>query len=379
MKILYHHRIASKDGQYVHIEELINAFKALGHEIIMVGPSTVAKEQFGSEGGIIKVLKKYVPRFIYELAELSYSLYAYYKLSNAIRRYRPDVIYERYNLYLPAGIWAKEKYKLPLLLEVNAPLFDERSKYDGIAIPWLARWSEQYCWKNADHVLPVTHVLARRVFEEKVPKNKVTVIPNGINVNAFSHSISSNEAKIKLGLSGKVVLGFTGFVREWHGLERVLDLLVGNKNIFLLMVGDGPAVKGIRDKAKYLDVFDQIKVTGVIERNDIVNYVSAFDIALQPDVVDYASPLKMFEYMFLGKAIVAPDKDNIREILENNNNAILFAEGDFVDSIKRLLADESMRKNIGENARKTIFTKNLTWENNANTVVSVFNNLLETV
>lgn len=379
MKILYHHRIASKDGQYVHIEELINAFKALGHEIIMVGPSTVAKEQFGSEGGIIKVLKKYVPRFIYELAELSYSLYAYYKLSNAIRRYRPDVIYERYNLYLPAGIWAKEKYKLPLLLEVNAPLFDERSKYDGIAIPWLARWSEQYCWKNADHVLPVTHVLARRVFEEKVPKNKVTVIPNGINVNAFSHSISSNEAKIKLGLSGKVVLGFTGFVREWHGLERVLDLLVGNKNIFLLMVGDGPAVKGIRDKAKYLDVFDQIKVTGVIERNDIVNYVSAFDIALQPDVVDYASPLKMFEYMFLGKAIVAPDKDNIREILENNNNAILFAEGDFIDSIKRLLADESMRKNIGENARKTIFTKNLTWENNANTVVSVFNNLLETV
>ena len=379
MKILYHHRIASKDGQYVHIEELINAFKALGHEIIMVGPSTVAKEQFGSEGGIIKVLKKYVPRFIYELAELSYSLYAYYKLSNAIRRYRPDVIYERYNLYLPAGIWAKEKYKLPLLLEVNAPLFDERSKYDGIAIPWLARWSEQYCWKNADHVLPVTHVLARRVFEEKVPKNKVTVIPNGINVNAFSHSISSNEAKIKLGLSGKVVLGFTGFVREWHGLERVLDLLVGNKNIFLLMVGDGPAVKGIRDKAKYLDVFDQIKVTGVIERNDIVNFVSAFDIALQPDVVDYASPLKMFEYMFLGKAIVAPDKDNIREILENNNNAILFAEGDFIDSIKRLLADESMRKNIGENARKTIFTKNLTWENNANTVVSVFNNLLETV
>lgn len=349
MKILYHHRIASKDGQYVHIDEITRALKKLGHEIIMVGPSTVSNEQFGSEGGIVKLLKQYIPKYFYELVELTYAIYVYYKLVKAIYKHRPDVIYERYNLYLPAGIWAKKWFNLPLMLEINAPLFDERRKYDGIAIPWLARWSERYCWKNADHLLPVTQVLANRILAEDISEEKITVIPNGINLDSFSRSPSVEEAKSQLGLTGKVVLGFTGFVRDWHGLDRVLGLLEGedNANNYFLLVGDGPGVHSIKEKAKRLNVLDQIKITGVVKRDEIVNYVAAFDIALQPDVVDYASPLKMFEYMILGKAIVAPDKENIREILVANQNSILFCNDDndsFVESIKSLLRNKGMRK-----------------------------------
>ena len=80
MKILYHHRIASKDGQFVHVEELTNALKRQGHQIIMVGPAVVDNNEFGSQGGIIAVLKKFMPGFLYELMEFGYNLIVFIKL-----------------------------------------------------------------------------------------------------------------------------------------------------------------------------------------------------------------------------------------------------------------------------------------------------------
>jgi hypothetical protein len=126
MKILYHHRVGSKDGQYVHIDELANALKILGHDVVMVEPRTTKSLDFGAQVGLVAVLKRCLPKVLYELFELSYTLVDYWQLTKTVRRHKPDVIYERYNLYLPSGLWLKRRYKLPMLLEVNAPLYDER-------------------------------------------------------------------------------------------------------------------------------------------------------------------------------------------------------------------------------------------------------------
>jgi len=380
MKILYHHRIASKDGQYVHVEELTNAFKRMGHELIIVGPSVVESEGFGSEGGIVSVLKCYMPKFIYEILEFSYSFYVYSKLVRAIKINRPDVIYERYNLFLPAGIWAKKKFNLPLLLEVNSPLLDERSKYNGVAFKWLASWSERYVWKNADHVLPVTNVLAKIITEKRPGNSHLTVIPNGIDLAKLDQISATQEIKKKYNLNGKLVLGFTGFVRAWHGLEKVVELLKNTTgDTHLLIVGDGPASKSILAKAKYLGVEDQVTITGIISREDVINYVSLFDIALQPSVVSYASPLKLFEYMFLAKAIVAPDTDNIKEILTDKIDALLFdpnKSDSFSDSIQLLINDIDLRKSLGIEAKNTINKKRLTWDENAKKITKIIQGFL---
>ncbi len=381
MKILYHHRIASKDGQYVHVEEMVKAFRNLGHEVIMVAPSVAEKNEFGSEGGFVKLLKQNMPKALYELLELAYSVVAYQKLVKAIRQHRPDVIYERYNLFLPAGVWASKRYKLPFLLEVNAPLFDERSKYDGIALKRLARWTERCAWRNADLVLPVTQVLANRVMQENIPPERIRVVPNGIDADKFGEVLDSEMCKRELGLEGRLVLGFTGFIRDWHGLDKVVDLLSvenGDKR-HLLVVGDGPARAAIEQRAAELSVSDQVTITGVVKRDKIPAYVSAFDIALQPDVVDYASPLKMFEYLALGRAIVAPDKDNIKEILEHKKNGYLFKADDttaFLDATEQLCRNNELRQGLAQQARETIFNKDYTWLNNAKVVTGLFESLL---
>lgn len=376
MKILFHHRIASKDGQYVHIEELTQALRRLGHDTIIVGPASVGDGDFGSESSAVALLKRFVPAFIYEVLELGYSLIAYRRLDKAVRRHRPDSIYERYNLYMLAGIWIKRRYKLPLLLEVNAPLFDERSRYGGLALKALARWSETYVWRSADRVLPVTEVLAKRIRQANVVPDRVTVIPNGIHPDKFDVVLDRLEAKKRLGLQDRVVLGFTGFVREWHGLERVVHIVARNPGErHLLIVGDGPARASIERLAAALDLTSRVTITGVVDRERVADYVAAFDIALQPDVVPYASPLKLFEYLGLGRAVVAPDTENIREVLRHEHDALLFdpqEDDGFADAVERLCRDEALRRDIAANARRTIYERGYTWDNNARKIISLF-------
>lgn len=376
MKILYHHRIASKDGQYVHVEELTDAFRKLGHEIIFVGPRIVEEDDFGSDGGFVFYLKKYMPKVLYELVEFSYSLYAYLKLRRAVIKHKPDFLYERYNLYMTAGVWIKKKYNLPMVLEVNAPIFSERNKYDGLTLKKLAEWTEKYVWKNADLVLPVTKVLADIIKSAGVQENHIHVVPNGVNLDRFKDVPDLVTAKSNINLSGKLVLGFTGFMRDWHGLERVIDIIAELKSIemYFLLVGDGPARATIEKRAKKLGVSHKLKITGIVKRNEIINYVSAFDIALQPDVVDYASPLKLFEYMVLGRAIIAPQSPNIREVLTNNVDSLLFERNDrddFEKKINILCLNDELRARLGKAARKKIIDKEYIWESNAGKIIKL--------
>lgn len=373
MKILYHHRIASKDGQYVHIEEMVNAFRKLGHEVIIVGPSASEKAEFGSGGGVISILKKVIPGSVYELLELSYNILVYAKLVKALKTHRPDCIYERYNLYMPAGIWVKNKYKVPLILEINAPLYLERKKHKEVVLSKLAKWSELYTWRNADHVFCVTRVLADMVVGDGVDSSRVSVTPNGINADKFVNSIDTEDAKSKIKLGGKLVLGFVGFMREWHGLEQLIEYLADaeHKDLHLLLVGDGPARSQLEKLAEKLAVKDRLTITGVVPRDLVTEYIAAFDIALQPAVVPYASPLKLFEYLVMEKAIIAPASMNIMEILADGSNAILFdPEEKFAlkKAIQKLVDNESLRIKLAKNAKLTIVEKRLTWDENAKKV-----------
>jgi glycosyltransferase involved in cell wall biosynthesis len=381
MKILYHHRTRSKDGQSVHIDEMIAALRGLGHQVIVVAPPSAESTAFGSDAGMVALLKRFMPKFTYELMELAYSVIAYRRLAKAVEEHQPDCLYERYNLFLPAGIWLKRKYGLPMLLEVNSPLFEERAKFDGLSLTRLARWSQRYTWRRADYVLPVTNVLGQIVESYGVDRSKIVVIPNGINSDRFGPAIDVLEAKRALGLQDQLVLGFTGFVRDWHGLDKVVTMIAGDppdSRRHLLVVGDGPARAGLEQQARELGIADRVTFTGVIQRDDIARYVAAFDIALQPAVVAYASPLKLFEYLALGKAIVGPAQPNIAEILTDNANALLFDPHDangLSRALEQLCADTGLRQRIARGARDTIREQKLTWRENAERAVELFTKL----
>jgi len=374
MKILYHHRIASKDGQYVHVEEIIKAFRKLGHEVVIVAPNIAESSEFGSNGGWVDVLKASLPKWIYEVLEFSYSFYDFFKLVIAIIKHKPDCIYERCNIFLPSGIWAKKIFNLPLQLEVNAPLYQERKKYGGISLDWLAKWSEKYAWLNADKVLPVTHVMAQYVIESGVAEEKITVIPNGVDTDIFTpRNINNRASKYK----GKLVVGFVGFCREWHRLDEVMALLAkyDRSDIYFLVIGDGPVIDALKNQAALLGFEDRFESTGLIKREEMPNWLDQIDIALQPAVTPWASPLKMIEYFAKGIATVAVDSTNIRELIDDNINGLLFSDGNMAEMLLKidvLVNDKTLMKLVQKESFLTLNNKQLYWLSNAEKIIEQY-------
>jgi glycosyltransferase involved in cell wall biosynthesis len=366
VKILYHHRILSADGQFVHVRELVEALRRRGHVVEVVGPEIGAADV--DQPPAFRAFRSICPRAIYELLEIGYNLIAMRRLRKAIREARPDIIYERYNLFLFAGLWARWWYRVPLLLEVNAPLAEERGRHgSGLALQHLARWSEARVWRAADGVFTVTRVLAERIASAGVERERIVITPNGVDLQRFRSPPSRDQAKAALGLEGKRVVGFTGFVRPWHGLEAVVDWLAcaAPDDVVLLIVGDGPAVASLTERARRLELADRLVLAGTVAPDSIPRYLASFDIALQPAVVAYASPLKIVEYMAAGCAILAPDQPNIREVLRPGENAVLFEPDDFADKLSEIIADPPLAARIGAAARQAIMDQQLTWDDNA--------------
>ncbi|MCW8084794.1 glycosyltransferase family 4 protein [Sabulicella glaciei] len=375
LRILYSHRIQSRDGQGVHLDALVQALRQEGHEVRVVGPAAYDRAELGGESSWISGLRRALPAAVAEVAELGYSLPAHARLMAAAREFRPDVIYERYNLHYLAGAWLARRLRLPFLLEVNAPLAEERARFGNLALKGLARWSENNAWRAADAVLPVTGVLAEHVEAAGVPRDRIHVIPNGIHLEEFPEPVPRMPGQ-------EVVLGFVGFVRDWHGLDKVVRGIAewrGEVPLALTVVGEGPARPGLEALARELGIAERVRFTGLAQRHEVPSLVSDFDVALQPAAVPYCSPLKVFEYMAAGRAIVAPDQPNIREVLEHGRNALLFDPSDpegFWKALSRLAGDPALRDSLGRAARREVIARDLTWEGNARRVAALAGKLL---
>lgn len=371
MKILYHHRIASKDGQFVHVEELTNALIEQGHQLYFVAPKVNENADFGGDGGFVSKLKKALPKALYELLELSYSLWVFIKLVVAIIKFKPDVIYERYNLHQPAGVFAAKLFRLPLLLEINAPLVEERSKYSGLALQGFAKKIENFTWRTASHCLPVTDVLADYLRKISIPESKITVIHNGVRQQFIDEMMLQDINSHKK----EIVIGFTGFIHPWHGMDKALEAIAEHKELplRLICVGDGNILSDLRQQAEQLGIADKVDFKGLVTRDKVLDYVKEFDIALQPDVTAYASPLKMFEYMAVGALIVAPKTPNIEEIL-TEDTALFFEKGDKTGFKEALTAAITSYQALDEKRRavkQSVLDKHFIWQKNARRVVDL--------
>jgi glycosyltransferase involved in cell wall biosynthesis len=368
MKILYHHRIASKDGQFVHIEEIVNALTEQGHNVTVVGPNVAESGDFGHDGGFVTKLKKMLPKAIYELMELGYSAIAAFKLIKQIRKERPDAIYERYNLYQPAGIIVSKIFKIPLILEVNAPLKQERERFSGgLAMPSLAKSVENFTWLGASHVLPVTDVLANHLRDVNVPEDRITVIHNGIRQQVLERFENKDVHEKKT-----VTIGFVGFMHLTCGVEKAIDVLARNKekDLRLVCVGNGDVVDKLKQQAENLGVEKQVEFTGLLSREEVFDRVKDFDITLQPAVTEYASPLKMFEYMAAKSLIVAPRMANIEEILDDNTS-ILFEDGEFESALEEAVQNFELHSSKRDAAFLRLKERGFIWQKNAERIVSI--------
>lgn len=390
-RVLYHHRTQAHDGQWVHIVEIQRALRRLGHEVIDVSLIGDA-EQAGAKGDEAKkpglkrrfwgAVAALTPSLAYEILELAYNRIAARRLEKAIRKHRPDFIYERYALNTWAGVEVAQRFGIPILLEVNSPIADEKKKHGKIFLHGLSKRLEGRILSRATRVLAVTGVLGRILVGEGADPAHLRVIPNGVDPSRFRPGTSEDRRRTleRLGIDpAKVCVGFVGYFRPWHGIDRAIALLERQPDLreraHLLLVGHGPAEEALRARVEEAGLEAHVTWTGEASRDEVPEYVGAMDVVLQPQVTAYASPLKLFEYLALGKAVVAPRQENIEEVLEDEVDSLLFEPEDaeaFRSAVRRLILDRDLRTRLGQAALKKIQDEDLTWDGNARRIVKIF-------
>lgn len=270
-----------------------------------------------------------------------------------------DMVYERHALFAHAGMEHARDRGLPGLLEVNAPLVEEQKKFRSLTLVDEAERSAAQAFGAASAILAVSEALGDRLRGESgVNGDVVRVVPNGVDVSRFgSHGARANEAR-----KGVVTIGFVGSLRRWHdvlSLVEAFDLVRAERaGVRLVIVGDGPQREAIEEQVAVRGLRDSVELVGAVDGDEIPGWLSSMDIAVAPYPVMsdfYFSPLKLFEYMASGRAIVACASGQIAQIILDGSTGLLYEPGNTASlaaALGRLVDDRHLRDRIGAEARR---------------------------
>lgn len=381
MKILYHHRTLGDGAEGIHIEEMVNAFRQLGHEVRLIGPAVHNSSDGENKSVKFEWIKRLFKGPAYEMIELAYNIFGYQTISKAIKEFNPDFIYDRYITFNYSAVAAARRYNLPAFLEVNAPLAFERDTEpdETLYLKSAAHWIEKKVCCDAAKTIVVSTPLKEYLVSIGVPERNILVLPNGVNSDKF---FPRNKSKRPLSTAGygdqDVVIGFVGILRHWHGIDMLLEAFrtVSDRlaNCKLLLVGDGPIRQSIEAQANKLGLKHKVTITGRIHHQHVGDYMAMFDIAVSPKATFYASPMKIIEYMALQKAVVAPDMPNIRDLILSGSTGVLFepdSASALANALFTLIEDKKKRETLGKGALNAVRSR-LNWKSNARGILEEY-------
>lgn len=240
--------------------------------------------------------------------------------------------------------------------------------------------------RGATKVLAITRALQMELVERGVDEDKIVLVPNGVDTERFTPLPRDEELAAQLGVSGKKVIGYVGSVVDYEGLELLLDAVRNlrrtHDGFHVLIVGDGAALENLREKTESESIEDVVTFTGRIPHAKVERYYSLIDITPFPrlplPVCEMVSPLKPFEAMAMGKAVVASDVAALTEIVSPGVTGLLHEKGNaesLTDQLGKLLDDPALMAALGERSREWVVAER-DWRSIAATIAGTYSELL---
>jgi glycosyltransferase involved in cell wall biosynthesis len=296
----------------------------------------------------------------------------------------PDFIYQRYARFSWAGVVAANRTRRPLFLEYNGSEVWVGRHWDRVGRLELLERYERLNLDAAARIFVVSDVERRNLEARGVAGEKIVVNPNGVDVERFRPNVGGAEARRELGIrDDEVVAGFVGTFGPWHGVEKLADAIkLINVSRFLL-VGSGSLQAEVQKRLEAEVAGGRVIFTGAVGHERVPSLLDACDILVAPHVplADgsefFGSPTKIFEYMAMGKAIVASRLGQIGEVLVDGETALLVEPGNVEElraAIIRLVESEDLRRQLGANAR-SVAEREHTWTHNAQRVLDAYKSL----
>ncbi|MBA6265136.1 glycosyltransferase family 4 protein [Colwellia sp. Bg11-12] len=394
MNILFHHRTRGRGAEGVHIRGVVKGLTQLGNNVTILslpGAEPEVEDQFQeptvhinknsetpkkSSFSWLSDITKHVPEFVFEMFELAFNIIAVFRLRKSVRENKINLVYERYSLFMFISVWWAKRHNIPIILEINDSCQVERVR--ALTFRTLARKIERWIFQNATGLVFISSRF-KEVAEQAYGRIAPCVVsPNAADLDKFIINEQAGiELKKSLGIEDKLVLGYVGAFVHWHGIDWFVDLicerLADNPNLVLLLVGDGVAFEPIKARVTNAGVESQVIMPGKVEHAKVSSYLSAMDFGILPDSNDYGSPMKLFEFMAMGKGMVAPDFSPIAEVVTDNETSWLFPAGDKEACIEKVLTianDKNAHIQVGLNARAYI-EKERQWKHNAEQLLSL--------
>ena len=279
----------------------------------------------------------------------------------AAQKFGAELIYTWLPQSAALGVWMK----YPVVLEMHADV-------TGRMGAW---WLRQFWNAKGKKTMTVTTSALRKALERstslKLENEAVLVAPNGVELERYESLPSPSEARRQLNLPDGLTVGFTGHIYPGRGAELLFELAKQMPRVNFLWVGGTPELVSFWRSKLEGERVANVTMTGFVEHSKIPLYQAAADVLLMPysrsilassgqDIAEVINPMKMFEYMAAGRAIVCAELPVIREVL-NEGNAVFCEAGNWELvisnwrlAIESLLADESRRLALGAQARKDV-------------------------
>jgi glycosyltransferase involved in cell wall biosynthesis len=304
-----------------------------------------------------------------------------------IERADPDFIYQRYARFSWAGVVAANRTKRPLLLEYNGSEVWVGKHWDRVGSLDLLERYERLNLDAAARIFVVSEVERRNLEARGVRGDKIVVNPNGVDVERFRPGVGGAQVRSELQIgSDEVVAGFVGTFGPWHGVEKLAEAIKeipANVQVRFLLVGSGSSHEEVEKQLEDEKRLGRVIFTGAVSHDRVAKLLDACDILVAPHVplADgsefFGSPTKIFEYMAMGKGIVASRLGQIGEVLVNRETALLVEPGNIRElkaAILELVESEELRKSLGLRAREGAEREH-TWTKNAQRVLDAYKSL----
>jgi glycosyltransferase involved in cell wall biosynthesis len=215
----------------------------------------------------------------------------------------------------------------------------------------------------------VSNVLKQELIDRGIDAGKILVNPNGVDTERNHPGVDASALRLKLGLDSKIVFGFIGTFGPWHGAEVLAAAFCElirrspelRENAALLLIGDGERYDAVRALVHDAGCESSVRFIGRVAQEEAREYLAACDIFTSPHVPNpdgtpfFGSPTKLFEYMAMGRPIIASRLFQIEEIIHNGKNGVLVAPGDvegWANAMQALAQDREAWRRLGSQARR---------------------------
>ncbi|HEU0160397.1 MAG TPA: glycosyltransferase family 4 protein [Hyphomicrobiaceae bacterium] len=292
-------------------------------------------------------------------------------LAAAIAELQPAFLYHRYAQMSYAGALAARRLGIPLILEYNgSEVWIANTWGAGLRYEGLARRIEDAVLRAADRIVTVSEPLSAELRARGLPAERIVTQPNGVDTRRFRPDLDGAPLRRRLGIAGhEIVIGFIGSFAVWHGISVLVAAyarLIGahsqlRQTTRLLLIGDGALRGAIEAEIEALGLVDRTILAGAIPQGEAPHYLAATDILAAPHVPNpdgsefFGSPTKLFEYMAMGRCIVASAIGQIGDILSHERTALLVRPGEsapLAAALLRAVSNPALRQALGAAARR---------------------------